>query len=113
MKIFIEILIGVLLVSSCIGKVDMNLASNENRADGTDHSIQSSPGISSDTAVFIAKGRLFMDYDLKNREVKVEDAGNAWKVTLYRIKHQDFYGGDPVVWIDKSNGEFIRIEHAK
>ena len=80
----------------------------------------SCPFISSETAINIAKGILCLDYDLNDREVKVEteielwkDKGEMWKVTFYRTKNKDSFGGDPIVWILKSNGERFTVKHEK
>lgn len=61
-----------------------------------------------------------MDYDLRDREIKVETETELWKdkdemlkVTFYRTKNRDTFGGDPIVWIFKHNGEKFSIKHAK
>lgn len=78
------------------------------------------PIISSETAVFIAKGILCFDYDLSDRKVTVEtetklwkEKGEMWKVTFRRTKDQESFGGDPIVWIFKRNGERFTVKHAK
>lgn len=76
--------------------------------------------ISSETAILIAKGILCLDYDLSDREIKVEtetelwkDKGEMWKITFYRTKDRDIPGGDPIVWIFKNNGERFTVKHQK
>lgn len=61
-----------------------------------------------------------MDYDLSDREIKVEteielwkDKAEMWKVTFYRTKNKEAFGGDPIVWIFKHNGERFTVKHAK
>jgi len=71
------------------------------------------PTISSETAISIVKGRLFLDYDLRDREFKVETDGDAWQITVHRIKKGDFTGGDPMVWVNKADGSIKLVRHAK
>jgi hypothetical protein len=99
----------------------------ENKADGKpveatcQEAVKACPPISEETAGLIAKGILCLDYDLSNREIKVEtetelwkDKGEMWKITLYRTKDKNGWGsGDPIVWIYKSNGERFTVKHAK
>lgn len=82
---------------------------------------ESCSSVSSETAVLIAQGYMFSSYDLLTRKVKVEtenemwkDRGEMWRVTFYRKgKDRDIYGGDPVVWIFKNNGEIFNVKHQK
>lgn len=76
--------------------------------------------ISPETASLIAKGYMFLDYDLSDREAKVEsetelwkDKGEMWKVTLYKTKNQDAFSGAPIVWVFKGTGEIFTVKHDK
>lgn len=80
------------------------------------------PGVSSETAVLIATGILCLDYELHDAVPKVEtenelwkEYGEMWKVTfVYKPPPAGVYGGgNPVVWILKSNGERFTVKHAK
>jgi hypothetical protein len=106
------------LQMSCLQTSDSENSHNNNKI--TEVSKQTCPLISSDTAVNIAQGYLFLDYDLRDRETKVEtetelwkDKAEMWKVTFHRTKNRDAFGGDPVVWILKNNGEIFTVKHAK
>ncbi len=76
------------------------------------------PTISSETAVLIAQGYMFLDYDLRNREPKVKteaelfkNYGEMWEVTFVSKSEKSF--GDPIVWVLKANGEVFTVKHAK
>jgi len=70
-------------------------------------------GISSETAILIVKGKLFLDYDLTDRNASVVEDGDLWKVTLSRVSRKNLQGGNPIVWLRKSNGEVVKVQYAK
>ena len=70
-------------------------------------------GVSSETAILIVKGKLFLDYDLTDRDASVVEDGTFWKVTLSRIGRKNLQGGNPIVWLQKNNGEIVKVQHAK
>jgi len=110
LAIFVATL-GSLLLMACFEKGQMN---SVNKTDTTSTNLTiSCPGIASETAVLIVKGRLYLDYDLQNREFKVEDEGDKWKITLLKVKDRDFNGGDPIAWVKKSDGVVEAIQNAK
>lgn len=108
----------IAILSSCSG---VNKPADENSPNNPAHQPQTNcPQISPETAVLIAKGYLYTDYELSDRETRVEtetehwfDKGEMWKITFYRTKDRDSIGGDPIVWIFKSNGERFTVQHAK
>lgn len=115
------------VVQSILFAMLLACAMPENKTDGktveatSQEAVKACPVISEETAAVIAKGILCLDYDLRNREVKVEtetelwkDKGEMWKITFYGKKDKDSWGGgDPIVWIYKSNGERFTVKHAK
>lgn len=115
MKIIVLLIFGVLFLVSCGGKTSLisSIDSNEEKVVPATSPPNSCPSISSEIAVLIAKGYMFDDYDLQNREIIVKEESDLWKITLYRKANRNTFGGDPIVWINKSNGEIIRVEHAK
>jgi len=112
---------GLVLLFSMLSCSLLNNESKEKIDDiNRNESKQSCPLISSETAILIAKGILCLDYDLSDREIKVEtetelwkDKGEMWKITFYRTKDRDIPGGDPIVWIFKNNGERFTVKHQK
>ncbi len=103
---------------SCLPAKDSNNSQNNNKI--TEAAKQTCPSISSETAVLIATGILSGDYDLTDRRIEVEtetelwkDKGEMWKVTFYRTKNLHSFGGNPVVWLYKNNGERFTVKHQK
>lgn len=68
--------------------------------------------ISSDTAIIIAKGYFCFDYDLRNYDVSVTEQSDAWKVQFIK-RNLESEGGNPIIFIHKSNGERIYAIHGK
>ena len=110
-------LLFVVLSSCSVSNNGTNAhVSNENKSEVNDNC----KIISSETAVLIAQGYLYTSYELRGREVRVEtetelwkDKGEMWKITFQRTKNLDAFGGDPIVWIFKSNGEIFSVKHSK
>lgn len=73
------------------------------------------PKISSETAILIAKGLMFSDYDLKNYEVSTKEDESFFEVTFSRLpdKKNICCGGDPIVVIRKKTGEIVSYRTGK
>lgn len=76
------------------------------------------PSISEETAVIVAEGTMFRDYELNNYAAKVEtenelykEYGAMWRVTFISKRKESF--GDPVVWVAKRDGRVLTVKHAK
>ncbi|MEZ5307472.1 MAG: hypothetical protein R2684_10035 [Pyrinomonadaceae bacterium] len=64
--------------------------------------------ISKETAVLIATGFLWVDYDLRYAKIETADDGKNWKVKFI-LKH----GNNPSVWVRKVGGEIEKIDVPK
>jgi hypothetical protein len=76
------------------------------------------PSISEETAVLVAEGYMFRDYELNNYAAKVEtesklykEYGEMWRVSFISKTKDTF--GDPVVWVAKRDGKVLTVKHAK
>lgn len=68
--------------------------------------------ISPETAILIAKGYMFLDYDLKNDNIETTEYPESWRVQ-FDSKCQNCDGGNPHVLIDKKTGQVLQILPAK
>lgn len=85
------------LLFSCSDRVSVNEGSSVPRKCET---------ISLETSVLIAKGELFLDYDLKSYEVSVESRENFWEVHFISTC-ETCHGGNPYVRVDKASGRVL------
>jgi len=111
----LKIFVIVLAISSCLSRSTPDTAASANRqaAAPTPDQTHMCEGISSETAILIVKGKLFLDYDLTDRNASVVEDGDLWKVTLSRVSRKNLQGGNPIVWLRKSNGEVVKVQYAK
>jgi hypothetical protein len=66
--------------------------------------------ITSETAIYIARGLLLFDYDLRRCEPLVTERSNSWFVDF---KPKEENQNCPSVWIDKVSGEILRANLPK
>lgn len=109
------VLFACFVLSSCAHSTDADKRDSErNTTVDTNKSFAvACPTVSSETAILIVKGRTYADYGLENRDVQVDDQGDSWKITLYQIRDRHTDGGDPIFWISKANGSFVKVIEAK
>jgi hypothetical protein len=71
--------------------------------------------ISSETAILIAKGLLFLDYNLKNYEVSIKEDEDFFEVSFSRLSEKTNVccGGNPSVVIRKTTGEIVSYKTGK
>ena len=69
-------------------------------------------GISSETAIFIAKGYMFLNYELADYDVDVTDEDGVYFVKFSSRREFD-RGEGPEVYIRRSDGHRIRAVHSK
>lgn len=63
--------------------------------------------ISAETSTLIAKGELFLDYDLKDYEVSIKD-GDTYREVHFLSQCESCHGGDPYVHVDKTTGKVLK-----
>lgn len=69
-------------------------------------------GISAETSLLIAKGALFLDYDLTDFESEVTESDGVYKIRFIR-QSGNIKGSGPTVLVSKCNGERVYTEHSK
>lgn len=99
---FILTLLVFVLIASCT----LGVTKSASRNASTDE--KQCKHISSETAVLIAKGRLFLDYDLRNYDVSSEEKENSWEIH-FLSRCRDCEGGDPFVEKTKADGTIVRL----
>ena len=100
-------LIGFLILQvTCIANKDS--VPNIERSDKN----TSCGGVSVDTATLIAKGKLFLDYDLRNYDVETQESDGKWLIIFSR-KATGCCGGSPSVTVDRTDGRIIEVGNGK
>jgi hypothetical protein len=86
--------------------------SNDKSASTSSFSTPQPGGISPETAVFIAKGYMFLNYELADYDVVVTDEDGVYFVKFSSRREFD-RGEGPAVYIRKSDGQRFRAVHSK
>jgi hypothetical protein len=104
----------ILFLIICSSIFQMNCISNKSESISYNSFNENTnrKGISSESAVLIAKERLNGEYKFESYDVIIKENNGTWIVTFSR-KATGCCGGSPYVTIDKSDGRIIDVTHGK